>query len=380
MLPRNDDIRWPMQTALLLILAGLWIQLRTLARARAMGGEMWLQGDWLINLAAGPIRRGPMGSAFLWLSDRLGLAPLDAVVIVQAVLSLALFGGTALLLRRQNSPASVLAVVSAGFFPLLWGVDPISGLRKELFGLLALLLLVWPATGPRRSGLIALSALLLAIGAVGHEALVLFFPAWLIALFLLRGDTPITVLVLSALLLGLALLGAGGYALMHARLGDASPLCTAIRQRGPVSEHFCAGAIGWLADPENGPAKVRAALARNPALWSLPLAALAAIAPLARLWWLCGPRDRRGWALIAAGLPFTLLYPIGLDWGRWLALQVSVASLLWLGLGARGALRTRGLSAREFVLWLALALCVGIAHGPVVIPFGFLHGLVRSLI
>lgn len=55
---------------------GSWRQLIVLYATWQSGGHAWLQGDWLINLAGGPVRRGPFGEALRVVADTTGLSPL----------------------------------------------------------------------------------------------------------------------------------------------------------------------------------------------------------------------------------------------------------------------------------------------------------------
>lgn len=98
--------------------------------------------------------------------------------------------------------------------------------------------------------------------------------------------------------------------------------------------------------------------ARSP--WLMPLAGLAAFAPPVWLWASAG-RDRRllG-AMILSAAPVCLLYPVASDWGRWVSLQVSILSLLLLGLAAAGRFAPPLPRRRVMALWLAVGLSIGL--------------------
>lgn len=353
----------------LLILTSLGIQLHTLWRTYALGGHEWLQADWLINLAAGPIRRGPMGAILLHLAASADVPTLDLVVGLQLGLLLAISGCLLALLVRQTHPAMVLALLSPGFITILWAVDPASGLRKDMFGLLALLVLALPGRWMPRA---TLSAMLLVAGAWGHEVNLLFLPAWLIAVFLFGPDLSRRTRMAHALPVGLLVALAAAYALSYARLPDAGPVCQALTRQAGLPPTICDGAIAALADPANGTRLVLEVLRESPTSALVPLAFLLATAPLVRLLGMSDTPQRTGALLLAAALPFFLLYPVGFDWGRWLAMQISTAAILVLGLGARGRVVPRRPMLRaEPLIWLSFALVIGISHDPVLIPFLF---------
>ncbi len=56
------------------------------------GGNSWKQGDWLINNYSLEIRRGPIGSFFILISDILGSSPLTVVFVTQFTMSRRTYG------------------------------------------------------------------------------------------------------------------------------------------------------------------------------------------------------------------------------------------------------------------------------------------------
>lgn len=345
--------------------------MQVLWRCLAEGGQMWLQSDWLVNLAAGPVRRGPFGAALLWVADGTGLSPLPMVIGLQAVLATALCLCAVILLHRQSHGVMALAVFSAGFFAVLWLNDPLAGFRKEMLPLLAIGLVSIPQAGLVRAGL---SALVLMAGAWGHELALLLAPAWALALYLVPNRLPRRQAAALALVAGVAVLFAGVYALRHPRVEDAAAICAAVTLRGAVHPAFCNGAIRWLALPDNATGAVRIALGASPLVWLLPLAVAAAFAPI--LWLVRAARVSlldQG-LLVLAVLPVLLLFPVGLDWGRWVSLQVTVLGFVVLGMGASGRLAPPPLPrAGVMLVWLALALLTGLRSMTEVIPGALLQ-------
>jgi len=363
-----------------LLLAGLWFQIRYLTQSWPAGGHVWLQGDWLISLAAGPIRRGPFGEGLLRLSDMLGLSPLALLIGLQALLVLLIFAGVARLLLAQQRGVMAMVLFTPGIFAVVWAIDPISALRKEMIALLALIWLAQPGGGLWR---LALTGGLMLVGGLGHEIMILLLPAWAITAYLLHPQLirrPIALAVVGVVfVLGAAELF---YALRHMRLTDAGPLCAALTQRGLSAEALCGGAIAWLADPQNGTAKVWLAMQRSWTVWLHPLAWALAAAPLWRVW-----RSHRsaqaqsGWLILLAIAPICLLYPVGLDWGRWFAVQITVAVVIMLGLAQRGYLTERSdIKPAERALWLLSALSWGFLHDPILTGQGLLVRVLGTIV
>lgn len=349
-----------------------WLgSVQVLWRCYVEGGQKWLQGDWLINLAAGPVRRGPLGETLLRLADLGGIAPLTLVLGLQLALATVLFAVSGWLIWRRCQPALVPLVLSAGFFAVLWTADPMAGFRKEILPLAGIALVALPGGGTAR---LILTAGLMVAGAWGHEIGVLMLPAWGIALYLLppavsRGMLRAVVGVTFALGALAAI-----YALRHPALADAGPVCAAIRLRQSLGPQFCTGAIAWLADAGNGPHAVRVALANSVNVQLLPLSIAAAFAPLAGLCWHLR-QDRGRLVLLAVAItPLCLLYPVALDWGRWVSAQVTVASLMLMGLDAAGRLPAlRPPRAVTCLLWLIVGVSAGLTTMTEVVPNALLR-------
>lgn len=367
---QGTDRAW-LIIALGVILLSAVVQARFLHFSFARGGGHWVQGDWLINLAAGPVRRGPFGEALIRLSLLSGLPILTVLAVFQAVMAGLLYGLTLWLVALQRHRVAVLAVFSAAFFVFVVGTLPASGLRKEVFGLVAILLLALPGGG---QGRILASALLLVAGAVGHELGVLFLPGWLIALYLLR--KPDIDRAATRTTIALTVLGVGAAALYAVRfpgLEDATPICAAIRAAGPVAPDFCTGAIDWLARDDPATAQVAARLAAlGWYVWPSLLIFGLAFLPLMRLMWLCGaPRSLVVMLIVSMG-PFLLLYPLGFDWGRWVMLQVSIPAIILLGMLVQERLTPRGQpGGAELTGWLVLALASGVNLDILPLPLAF---------
>ncbi len=355
-----------------ILLLGFGLQLQILWASFLAGGHVWLQGDWLISLASGPVRRGAFGELFLRISDALQISPLSLVIGVQTTLVLSIYLGVARLLWVQRRSVMALVLFTPGIFAILWGIDPISALRKEIIGLAAL---VWLAQPGGNTARLILTGVMVLVGGLGHEIMILMLPAWIVGVWLLHPHIfyrPIAWAVMGVVVFVASV--ELFYAVRNMRIEDAEPICAALTQRGLSQHALCGGAIAWLADPQNGTTKVWAAMQRSWTVWLLPVAWMIAAAPLWRIWnTSTSLRSNAGWLILIAIAPICLLYPVGLDWGRWFAVQVTIAAILMLGLGARNLLpKASVISPVERVLWLISSMSWGLLHDPIVTTQGFL--------
>lgn len=340
--------------AIAIVVVSLLFSLRELTVFAARDAQSFIHGDWLINLAAGQIRRGPLGSAILDLSSAADISPILLIAGTQIVLTSGLCIGTLLLLRRQSTPNAYLFLISPGIVFVLWVADPASMGRKELFGLFSILLLCLPGGGWIR---LLLSGVVLATGAIGHMVNVLLLPAWFLSatmFFNLReGRLAFPIVAVTSGIVGLA----GIYAVTFRNIPDATPICARVLDALPDQAQVCNGAINALAAPENGIGRVREALDQAAYPWLLPFAYALAVAPLVRAWTSLEAPNTTGFRILAALAPIFPLYLVGLDWGRWLAIQVTIAALFMLGLGARRLLREHvAISLPEQIFWILSAL------------------------
>ena len=98
------------------------------------GGSPWRQGDWLINSAAGLVRRGFMGDGMIALGDLTGTNLLAVTIAVQTGLFLALLWLLWVLARdHPNKPLILLLAASPAFLPIFWAgheSPPVSGTQR----------------------------------------------------------------------------------------------------------------------------------------------------------------------------------------------------------------------------------------------------------
>lgn len=310
-----------------LFLSFLYVSLHVLNDYRA-GGNGWKQGDWLINNAAGPIRRGPFGSAIISISDWLNLDPLAFVVIIQISLLALTFATFRILVTSMRNPMiSIILIMSPAIFVVFWVADPQGSVRKELIAFAGISLY---ALGAVRANwvLLWLGVVIFLVSNLSHEAMVLFVPTFF-AIILFSGlhKTSATHSIASVAVIVSFSIYALLFAMRHTRVDDIYPICAMLTERG-LAESICSGAIRWLSyDTAYGFEAVSSRLGVR-SLGGFLVAYFAALAPLVYIIWLS---EKRMWGLMAVillALPFVPLYPVAVDWGRWMSFHVFSATIV----------------------------------------------------
>lgn len=104
-----------------LLLAALYILQQSVQNYQD-GGDLWKQGDWLINSELGPVRRAFLGNIILRISDISNTSPLLITWLIQVILLTALI--TLLLLAIKSSQATPIIwtiILSPAFFFVFLG-------------------------------------------------------------------------------------------------------------------------------------------------------------------------------------------------------------------------------------------------------------------
>ncbi len=292
------------------------------------GDDPWQTGDWLINYAAGPVRRGLIGTL-------LGLLPGAeparwALVGIQTACYATIFAGAVTLFLRSTRRSGWVPLVLSPAFVLFGMFDFPGSHRKEILGLAALAGLLWVATRstthPRRDGAaLAATCALYGLAVFSHELNVLLLPALLVALGLLRRHRPDAAGAVRRCRIVLCALAVAGGAMAVAAPGDAATaetICADVTARG-FDPEVCDGAIRALG-ADLGEAREGTYLRRFSATY-VPLLALGAL-PLIAVPWV-----RRHWRLvIGQTVAILALSALAHDHGRWIALAASTVSLLAL--------------------------------------------------
>lgn len=345
------------------------------------GGNAWKQGDWLINGAQVEVRRALAGDLILTLSDLTGTSPLLGAVALQSLVFALLMAFLLVVLRRVSAgPLMCFLLVTPAFFPLFWTSDPQGGMRKEMLIYVAFSFLLYAALWPRRQRLLlGASVVFFGLGVFAHEAMVLFLPAYGFCLLVLwqagrlTGTGTAALCALAAGACGVALLLV---AQVQTTVPDHRLICAPLLERG-LDPEICSGSIAWLEIGFSENTQVIAFRTAGDTLAKLGMAyALSLGAVFLFLWH--SDASRRLYALVLLmGLPFLPLYPVGVDWGRWLNFHVTTVVFLLVLLMATGQLAlVRAPRLGLLALVSASYLFWGIAH----VELFRLHGPVQEAV
>lgn len=288
-----------------------------------LGGNSYKQGDWLINIEQAFVRRGLLGSALIRLSDLLQVNLLLLVVLCQGLLLAVLAVCLMRVIQRvTDNPLFWLLVFSPAFILLFWANDPQGSMRKELFAYAAFALVLTGIADQRRP-YFALATLLFAIGMLGHEANVLFLPAFLWLLHRARRSGLLAardLITAGIVLAGVGLVSAAFF-VRHVSISDAGPVCAPLLARG-FDARFCEGAIGWVTRDLSYAIEVTGGnwSASSTAFWIIYALITALVC-----WFSSHFEQRRTLMLmyVATVLPFLPLFYVALDWGRWMNFHLS---------------------------------------------------------
>lgn len=287
------------------------------------GGHGWRQGDWLINLGSGFVRRGAMGEAFIMLSDFTGVPLLIFVQVFQLLLFVALvFVVWILWLAHKDKHLLLFLAASPAFF-LFFGASDVQGImRKELFGFLALSLLTVSGVIASRSAFYPILALLLyTLGCVGNIMHSLMLPAIIAAYYLLRENGQISTRAFQTYTLIAVLMSTlwMGLAIMFREVSELAGMCDPLLARG-FDESFCDEALRWLVTGEVnhiGEVTQRMTTAN---LAEYALVATLSLVPVALSFFVFVERGLLARLLIITFVPILPLYFIATDWGRWISI------------------------------------------------------------
>ena len=310
-----------------LLLSFIYITLRLLYDY-SVGGNSWKQGDWLINNAAGPIRRGPFGSAVISISDWLNMDLLAFVILIQIALLALTYAVFWKIVKSIHDPKiTIIFITSSAIFSVFWVADPQGSVQKELIAFAGISLY---ALGAIRINwiLLWLGVALFLVSTLSHEAMVLFIPTFF-AIIIFSGlhKTSARHSMASIAAIVSFSIYAFLFAITHTRLEDTYPICAMLTERG-LGESICGGAIRWLSyDTAYGLEAVTSRLDVR-SLAGFSIAYFAALAPLAYIIWLSKGRVLSGMAVIMLALPFVPLYPVAVDWGRWISFHVFSATIV----------------------------------------------------
>jgi len=342
------------------------LALSGLLRDFLLGGNAWKQGDWLINIDRTLVRRGPLGSAIIRVSDILHTNPLVVVLAIQAVLFLTLVIMTWNVVRRMEHPnAYWLLVLSPAFFTIFWAADTEGSMRKELIIYVSFVVFLTALlSADYKRSLFNLSGALFLVGLISHEANLFFVPIYLycglIAARAGRLPNGLARFWLPAVIV--TSLFVVYFTLVYSRVEMADDVCLPLLERG-LSSKICGGAIAWLTyDLDYAMSKTAAAFSSKKIVL-LPVMFLLSSISLLVFAFQTDKRLRTILQLCLLAALFTPLYFIAVDFGRWINFYVSSFVFLVICSVLTDNLRmTKELSAGVLIACIGLALILSPSH------------------
>lgn len=305
----------------------------------------WAIGDWLINYRGGFVRRGFMGELSLLLAHALHISPLYIVLLLQLVFYAVIFYVVWQLASVSRWSLWMVLMLLSPATLAFHVLDPTAGFRKEiiLFAGLGMLLLCVFHGACNRVVLSACLTLLCVASVLSHEALMVFFPYLLAALWLGLRDVR-RVAVIAILPLVATLLAAFAVVRHPGNTQAADAICASIG--GAVTTPLsgvCGGAIaGLTVSSESAHSDVVAYIHgfHYFTLYSITglLAFLPIIVAYITLW--REPSLQKDLRIFASAAMVsiagsTVLFYYATDWGRWIYIHVFCISLLLLALENR---------------------------------------------
>lgn len=285
----------------------------------------WAVGDWLINYSGGFVRRGLTGS-FAMLATPLHLPPPVFILCLQLSLYVVVLSVVWRLLQQVRWTVPLLALVFSPAtlqFPLM---DPNFAFRKEILFFALLCTVLWQLR-TRADAAVIIPTLCLggALCVLSHEALIVFFPYLLAALWLglPRTQRPIAWAVFPALTAGLVFIAVSTH---PGTAATAKTVCSSLG--GTLSNPpsgLCGGAIAYLsrssAEARGDVQRVAAAEHYSRVMPVLVLLSLLPVAWQLRSLWVAGGRRQVRIITLSALLSMAGsigLFLYGTDWTRWI--------------------------------------------------------------
>lgn len=335
-------------TGTVLVLAEfVWFALAS-AHVVDSGGDAWQTGDWLINLAGGPVRRGVLGEMLFRISNTTDVV--WVVFWVQIGLSALLMAATLTLFwTSPRTPAWFMLTFSPAFllFPFL---SPEGGLRKELLGLVAFAVLALAVRFSWHPGTLAVVVGFFLLGALAHELNPLLLPpfVYLLVWAYRNGLWRRSVVLVVGIALSVIAVGALAWTLRFPATPQiVSDVCRSWLNAG-LDGSLCSGSLRFLAQD----ASDAVSLTRQmfPSYITLVPLVVLSLAPL----YLVGATRWIWWLLAVSVVAMAPLYVLAIDYGRWIHVAVALVSLTCLATWPQESFRSRAAPVWAAILFVSL--------------------------
>lgn len=351
---------------------------------RINGGDAWRQGDWLINFGDGQIRRGLIGEFLMFTSDATGFDLLATTQIVQVLV----FVTTAFVLwqiaLRYSMPWLVLLLgLAPASFLTFFAANPMGSMRKEIFAVLALSLLVLASLTKRASIALPIAALAIyVVGCIGNVLHCLMLPIFIMSLYFLRQQGRLTRGEFAGLVMISSLMAVFwmSYGITFREISDLSAICAPLLDRGMDSE-MCDGAMRWLV---TGDVDHVAELVQRLTVISIVQYTLVVVLSLLPLWMVSKIFAQKRLLMIVVAICFVVLLPLyvtATDWSRWLSLSYTAAALLVIQGHVAQQFTVVRLPNRALIAgYICIALLLAPEHSLGWKPGGAAHAVVQHIL
>ena len=288
------------------------------------GGHPFKTGDWLINYQGGLIRRGFIGQLLYYFSG-FGINLLWLTYSIQVLIYLLIFHLVFKLFFATERPNTWLLFLFSPAFVFLFPLyDFGASFRKEMLVFLSLIFLAcnFLQTKFFHSYLIG-SLVLYSIAVLSHELAPLSLIFFLYLLFQLKKQnykfSPFLNIYLSFYIF-LAFFGLLFSYFFHGSSEAATQICHSL-ELSNLSSRLCFGAIGWLnQSSQDGLNLVSKLIWEKSYLYVyIPLLFISLLPVFISSW--C--KDNY-WLIVCGTLSFFPLFALGIDWGRWIHLYISL--------------------------------------------------------
>lgn len=311
-------------------------------------------GDWLINYRGGFVRRGFIGQLIYLISTNRPNTIWIAFAL-QAIIYLALSYFVLRLFFAQKRNRVLLLMLFSPAFIFIFPLYDLEGwFRKELLVFLAYVLMVYGLReGVLRVKYLWASLLTYSIVVFSHEVASLtlvFFLFPLYVVFQCQASLDRKMMFFGAGYVLVAICGLALSILFPGDLKTAERVCMSLTARG-LQPDICDGAIQYLSyGASHGFQEVATKIQSRFYLVIYPLLLALALLPVFLTdWW------RTRWPILVLGfISLIPLFAVGMDWGRWIVIFVTLVFMSILFDGTFGQLKTRKISSIAVVLYAAL--------------------------
>jgi hypothetical protein len=305
------------------------------------GGNAWLTGDWLINYSAGFVRRGAFGQLAMYVSTLTNIELIWVVGILQIMaMTLCYYLVLVIFFKTKRSNLEMMLLLSPAFllFPF-YGTG--GGFRKEILvfiPFLLYLLFLYHKQINLSKTIIILS--LYAFAILSHELSVLVLPFFLAVTYLFSHSGAISRKNMQMTSLSFMLLALAGTLIpvFFSGAGRSEAICNQLVISG-LNPTICDGAVKWLEyDLLHGFKYVLSQILNNNYISTYIASLTLSLIPFMFIRSAELPVKKFFTFMLVAFVFLAPLYPIAVDWGRWIYIYIFLSSSLVFVLSSIGYL------------------------------------------